>query len=207
MSEIVYLRPSRNISVDFKEKRSLFIGHVRLVTSEEEVRLELKNLSEQYKDASHNCWAYRLDFPSYREYYSDAGEPSGTAGKPISGAIARKGITDVLVVVTRYFGGTKLGVRGLIEAYGRAADMAVDASDACPYTPSILVHLVIPYDGIRSVLYALKCLGIHENDATISYLDFVEILIPIPLIIKDQASELFTGLTHKNYIIRWNWQH
>ena len=207
MPEILYLRPSRNISFEFKEKRSLFIAHVRLVTSEEEARNELKLLSEQYKDASHNCWAYRLDFPSYREYYSDAGEPSGTAGKPISGSIARKGVTDVLVVVTRYFGGIKLGVRGLINAYGTVSTMALDASGTHLYTPSQLVHLVVPYDGIRSVIYALKCLGIDENDSSISYLDSVEILIPIPLTLKDQASELFTGLAYKDHILRWNWQH
>ncbi len=207
MSEVVYLRPTQNISVDFKEKRSLFIGHVRLVCSEEEARTMLKTLVEQYKDASHNCWAYRIDFPSYREYYSDAGEPSGTAGKPISGSIARKGVTDVLVVVTRYFGGIKLGVRGLIDAYGRAASLALDASGSHLYIPSELVHLVIPYDAIRSVIYSLKSLGIDEKDASISYLDVVEILAPVSLKLKDQASDLFTGLAHKEQILRWNWQH
>lgn len=206
MPEVVYLRPSRNISIEFKEKRSLFIGHVRLVSNEEEARNELKILCEEYKDASHNCWAYRLDFPSYREYYSDAGEPSGTAGKPISGSISRKGVTDVLVVVTRYFGGIKLGVRGLIDAYGKAAGMALDASGTHIYIPSQHVYLVVPYDAIRQVLYALKCLGIDEQDASISYLDVIEILIPIPLTLKDQASELFDGFTHKEHILRWNWQ-
>lgn len=205
MSESLYLRPSSEVTVEFKERRSLFLGHVRIASSEDEAKACLKALNDKYKDATHNCWAYRIGFPQYQEYYSDAGEPSGTAGKPISGAISRSGITDVIVIVTRYFGGIKLGVRGLIEAYGRAAIMALDAADPILYVPTRSVNITVPYDSQRSIMHLLKTLGVGEDQANIDYTDVVTITVSIPLQLSDQISELFPSLHHKGQILTWAW--
>ena len=103
-------------------KRSRFIGNCARVRDEENARAFVKEISVAFPDASHSCWAYRVSAIG-REVanYSDAGEPHGSAGMPILGAIDHLGLTDVTVVVTRYFGGVKLGVRGLIDAYGNTA--------------------------------------------------------------------------------------
>jgi len=107
---------------EINANRSRFIGSCTRVSDEENARAFVKEISSAFPDASHNCWAYRISSIG-RELanYSDAGEPHGSAGMPILGAIDHLGLTDVIVVVTRYFGGIKLGVRGLIDAYGNTA--------------------------------------------------------------------------------------
>lgn len=106
---------------EYKEKGSKFIGFAHPINSEEEFKTVIKTIKEEYADAIHHCYAfcYGVNQESYR--YSDDGEPSGTAGKPIYGQILSHEITNVCIVVIRYFGGTKLGVGGLITAYKTAA--------------------------------------------------------------------------------------
>nr|HPR89953.1 YigZ family protein [Synergistaceae bacterium] len=125
--QVDYKEPASETTVEVKINKSRFLGHVRICRSEEEVRMKLKEVCDLHKQATHNCWAYRIGEESYREYFSDDGEPAGTAGKPILGAISRLDLTNALIVVTRYFGGIKLGVRGLIEAYGSTATNALNA--------------------------------------------------------------------------------
>ena len=105
----------------FKDKGSKFIAHAIPCQSEEEIKTELEALKKQYYDARHHCYAYILG--NHKEEYraNDDGEPSGTAGKPIHGQLLSHDLTNSLIVVIRYFGGIKLGVRGLINAYKYAA--------------------------------------------------------------------------------------
>lgn len=112
----------------FKDRGSKFYAHAFPVKTEEEVKEHLKALRVQYHDARHHCYAYALgpDRSAYR--INDDGEPSGTAGKPIHGQLLSYDLTDVLVVVIRYFGGTKLGIPGLINAYREATRDALNAS-------------------------------------------------------------------------------
>ena len=110
------------------EKMSRFLAFTFHVTTAEEARGLVKRMSNEWHDARHVCWAYMLG-PSRDEYQSnDNGEPSGTAGRPILGQINSAGLTDVLVVVVRYFGGIKLGTPGLIAAYREAARLAIEDS-------------------------------------------------------------------------------
>ena len=125
-----YLEPLSPAEVETKVRRSLFIARLDPCRSEGEARTALARVQAAHRDATHNCWACLLGPDPVVEFSSDAGEPSGTAGRPILGALKRSGMVNLVVVVTRYFGGVKLGVRGLIEAYGGAADLAVAA--ACP---------------------------------------------------------------------------
>ena len=105
---------------EFEERRSLFIGHAKHVTSEEEAMEFVKSLKKEYADATHNVWAYVLKGGIVARY-SDDGEPQGTAGMPILETIRKSGEEDVCIVVTRYFGGILLGAGGLTRAYAHAA--------------------------------------------------------------------------------------
>ncbi|HEX2954630.1 MAG TPA: YigZ family protein [Bacillota bacterium] len=103
-------------------ERSRFIGHAAFAATEAEVKAYIGKIRQEYADATHNCYAYRIGAgESPLTYYNDHGEPTGTAGKPILNAILQANLTQTVVVVTRYFGGKKLGVRGLIDAYHRTA--------------------------------------------------------------------------------------
>lgn len=110
----------------YKEKGSKFIAIAQPVLSEEEVKIRLEEIRKAYHDARHHCFAYRLGFEGEVYRVNDDGEPSGSAGLPIYGQIRSAELTNVLIVVVRYFGGTKLGVSGLIRAYKTSAKEAVD---------------------------------------------------------------------------------
>ncbi len=113
----------------FEEKKSEFISNVFPVATEEEANEKLAEMRKQYKDATHNCFAYViLENGVLKERYSDDGEPSGTAGMPILEVLRREELLNLLVVVTRYYGGTLLGTGGLTRAYGRGAKDGVVAA-------------------------------------------------------------------------------
>ena len=121
-----YTIPTGAGESEYVEKRSRFLGHVRHVESEEEARAFLAEMKKKYYDARHNCWCYLLrDGP---ERYSDDGEPQGTAGIPMLEVFRREGVTDLVCVVTRYFGGVLLGAGGLFRAYTKCAKDALDAA-------------------------------------------------------------------------------
>ena len=115
-----------NLNYELKILRSRFIACAASCFSDEQAREIIKQVKLEHKNATHNCWGYVINHNNYKsEFSSDNGEPPGTAGRPILGAIKKRGLENIIVIVTRYFGGKKLGVRGLIEAYGLAADGAI----------------------------------------------------------------------------------
>ncbi len=125
MEEFFYT-PQRNIQVINKVKDSKFYGSIRRADTEDEVKLFISQIKGKYHDATHNVSAYRLGSgDSAVEYSDDDGEPAGSSGPPILQAIVGEEITNVVMVVTRYFGGTKLGIGGLIRAYGDTARLAI----------------------------------------------------------------------------------
>lgn len=118
-----------NVSEGFiKERNSKFYAYAFPVKDAVDARAELDRLKEAYPDANHHCYAWVLGVDRIEERANDDGEPSNSAGKPILRQIQSKGITNTLVVVVRYFGGKKLGVPGLIEAYGEAAKLALESN-------------------------------------------------------------------------------
>ena len=124
MSE--YRIPAGAGESEYVEKRSRFLGHVRPVESEEEARAFIAAVKKEHYDARHNCWCYLLkDGP---ERYSDDGEPQGTAGIPMLEVFRREGVSNLVCVVTRYFGGILLGAGGLFRAYTKSAKDALDAA-------------------------------------------------------------------------------
>ncbi len=119
-----YLVPASEATAEIKIKGSRFIATVQYTANKEEAEASLLAFRKKYYNATHNCFAYRIDSQTFR--YSDDGEPSGTAGKPIMQVLDGTGILHILCVVTRYYGGTKLGTGGLIRAYSEAAERAVE---------------------------------------------------------------------------------
>lgn len=127
-------------------EKSVFIGHAKPVTSEEEARAFIDEMKAKYKDATHNVWAYTIGQSMNIQRYSDDGEPQGTAGIPTLELIKKEDLRDVVVVVTRYFGGVKLGAGGLVRAYTKGAKIGLETakivekklfrriSIACDYT-------------------------------------------------------------------------
>lgn len=140
----------------FKAKGSKFIALVFPVISVAEVKTILEGLRKQYYDARHHCYAYRLDYdkPVYR--INDDGEPSGTAGKPIYGQILSADLTNILIVVIRYFGGTKLGISGLIKAYKTVTKNALENSKIITKTVNDVYELVFDYSLMNDVMKVLK---------------------------------------------------
>ena len=121
-----YYIPTGPGEAGFVEKRSEFLGHIRMVETEEDARAFIAEMKKKYYDARHNCWCYIIkDGP---ERYSDDGEPQGTAGIPMLEVFRREGITNFVCVVTRYFGGILLGAGGLLRAYTKSAKDALDAA-------------------------------------------------------------------------------
>lgn len=140
----------------YKEKGSRFISYIYPVSDEEEIKEIIAGLKTQYYDARHHCYAYCLGTDRLRFRANDDGEPSFTAGKPILGQIHAHELTNVLIVVIRYFGGTKLGVSGLIQAYKEAAFDAIAHATIIEKTVNELLRIRFSYLVMNDVMKVLK---------------------------------------------------
>lgn len=140
----------------YKDKGSKFISYVYPVTCEEEIKEIVAKLKKQYYDARHHCYAYMLGHEKTIFRAVDDGEPSSTAGKPILGQILSNEITNVLIVVVRYFGGTKLGVGGLINAYKTAAADAIENNEIIEKTLDAYFKIQYDYILMNSVMKIIK---------------------------------------------------
>jgi uncharacterized YigZ family protein len=140
----------------FKEKGSKFISYVFHVTDEDQVKEIIQRIKKEHFSARHHCYAYRLGFLGEKYRINDDGEPSGTAGKPIYGQLLSHDITNVLIVVVRYFGGTLLGVSGLINAYKNAAiDVIVNSKIALKII-ELKIELLFDYSIQNNVMRVIK---------------------------------------------------
>jgi len=140
----------------FKEKNSKFFGYAFPVTNEEEIKNHLEQLKKQHYGAVHNCYAFQIGTETIQYRANDDGEPSNTAGTPIYGQIQSFGLTNILVVVVRYFGGVKLGVGGLITAYRTAAQMALEASEIIEKTINVTYSITFDYKSTNKVMRVIK---------------------------------------------------
>lgn len=140
----------------YTEKRSKFLAFAIPVTTVEQVKEQVEIYQKKYYDARHVCYAYRLGERGEQERSNDNGEPSGTAGKPILGQIHSKELTNVLVIVVRYFGGVKLGTSGLIVAYRLAAAEALEAVPHIEKTINSEITLRFSYPMLNDVLRIVK---------------------------------------------------
>lgn len=148
------VKPSEEVL--FKDKNSKFFGFAFPITSEEEVKSCLTNLKKSHHAARHWCYAYQLGTETVRYRVNDDGEPSNSAGQPIYGQIQSFDVTNILVVVVRYFGGVKLGVGGLINAYRTAAQLALEASTIVERTINVKFRLLFDYKNMNKVMRIIK---------------------------------------------------
>lgn len=146
----------------FKDRGSKFIAYAFPVTTEGEIREHLDVLRKEHFDARHHCYAWRLGADKQRFRANDDGEPSGTAGRPILGQLHAFDLTNVLVVVVRYFGGTLLGVGGLVQAYKQAAADALGQAQCIELQIMEVYELAFPYTGMNAVMKLLKEQNIQQ---------------------------------------------
>ncbi|MBN1406704.1 MAG: YigZ family protein [Calditrichaceae bacterium] len=186
----LYYIPASPVDAEIKVKGSKFIAGVIPVKSKNEAEQAYNEIKKKNYDATHNCFAYRIDANIFR--YSDDGEPNGTAGKPILQMIDSKNLSETLCVVTRYFGGTKLGTGGLIRAYSDAAKEALGKVKILNKVRSKKIRLLLNYDlenNVRNLLNSYQG-RIDSSD----YTDHIEMDLLIPesktIKFKDEIIEL-----------------
>ena len=147
----------------FKDNGSRFIALAYPVETEEEVKTIVAGLRKQYHDARHHCYAYRLGYKGDVFRSSDDGEPSGSAGRPILGQIDSAGLSDILVVVVRYFGGIKLGIPGLIRAYKTSTADALAQAQVVEKIAGKWIRLSFGYEAMNSVMKVLKEMDLPQR--------------------------------------------
>ena len=148
---------------EFVEKKSVFIGHACPASSEEEALAYVKKKKSEYADARHNVWAYMMKGEIVARY-SDDGEPQGTAGVPVLDTIRKSGVTDAVVVVTRYFGGILLGAGGLVRAYSHSAKLGLEAAHIITYEQYTELELDCSYSDYQRYLAELPRFGAITDD-------------------------------------------
>lgn len=148
-----------NVQAEITEKKSKFICNMYHVESVEEVNDILEKLRKKYHDARHNCYAYRLIKDNVSRS-SDDGEPSGTAGIPMLNILNGNDLSNVLVVVTRYFGGILLGTGGLVRAYSLATTKAIECSEIYEQELGVEVSFLVDYKSLEEIKYYLNKIGV-----------------------------------------------
>ena len=171
-----YREPEKSSQYEEKIKRSVFIAEVHPCHDEQEARAILADVVSRYRDATHNCRAYVLADGS--EYSSDDGEPSGTAGRPILNAIKHSGLVNVIVIVTRYYGGVKLGVRGLIDAYGDTATKALELCGSVERVLTSAVKIIMGYNSVGNISRLLE--GARAVNLQWNYAESVSVICDVP---------------------------
>ena len=169
----------------FTDRMSRFLGFAFKVTDVEEAKSKIKAFQNEYHDARHVCWAYMIGKDRTQWQLNDNGEPSGTAGKPILGQINSRNLTDVLVIVVRYFGGIKLGTPGLINAYREAASLSLDDAGKMEMHSMTTVKIRFPYVSGDGVMKAIK-----NSDAEVLSREFDNVCEIKLQIREDKAQEL-----------------
>lgn len=158
MAEDTYKTVVGTYEAVIKERSSKFLALAYHVESAEEVREIMEPLRKKFYDATHHCYAYRIGYRGEEWRANDDGEPSGTAGKPILGQLLSRDITNTLVVVVRWFGGTKLGVPGLIEAYRESTAAVLNVSRVEEKTIDRIVAIRYPFESMNGVMKAVKAM-------------------------------------------------
>jgi len=163
-----YRTIAERVRVAFTVQGSEFIGHAAPTETVAEAEAFIDEIETEYGDATHNVPAYRVRSDPFREYASDDGEPSGSAGKPVLSVLQGRELENVCLVITRYFGGTELGVGGLVRAYSQAAKDALDAAGTKARRPQKRFTAVVDYDDSGTIR------GILESEDTTFEADYGE---------------------------------
>lgn len=174
----------------YEEKRSKFLAKVFHVENQDEAKNIILNVKKEYYDARHNCYAYIIGEDKKQQKFFDDGEPSGTAGAPIMDAINKKDLTNVLITVTRYFGGIKLGAAGLTRAYNKAANTALENAKIIKMESFFEIKLTLDYSLLSGLEYYLRKENIKTK--TSDYNEKVALNI---LVLKDKLESVKKDIT------------
>jgi len=184
------LKPSSEVL--FKDKNSKFFGYAFPATTEDEVKDILSAIKSEHRKARHWCYAYQLGTETFSYRVNDDGEPSNTAGMPIYGQIQSFEVTNTLIVIVRYFGGVKLGVGGLINAYRNAAQLSLEASNIIEKTIDIHYRILFDYENMNIVMRKIKE---HNLNIINQKLELAcEIIISIRKSESDKIFKIFNSL-------------
>lgn len=178
---------------EIEVKKSVFIANTAPVQTEEEALAFIESMKKKYWDARHNCYAYVLGEKAQIVRFSDDGEPSGTAGKPILEVLLGMEVRNLVVVVTRYFGGTLLGTGGLVRAYTQATQAGMAESDVRTMRRGVVLNIITDYNGIGKIQYIMgrRKIIIEEPE----YADVVSLKVKIPYEDEEEVSKEITEAT------------
>ncbi len=160
-----------NASAEIVEKKSKFIGNIFYIETEEEAESIIKEIRKKYYDARHNCYAYKIEKENISRF-SDDGEPSGTAGSPMLSIIEGNGLSNVLVIVTRYFGGILLGTGGLVRAYSECTNKVIENSNIIQKQLGYEMKLYTDYKDLEKIKYYCR-----KNEIEITKSEYLEKVI------------------------------
>lgn len=176
MSEILYTTIDSDSTFELEEKRSIFIGYASNVSTEEDAKAFIQKIKAKHHDARHNCSAFILRNGVMR--YSDDGEPQGTAGIPMLEVLKKSGLVDVVVVVTRYFGGILLGAGGLVRAYSSACAGAITEAEKADYQKCTLFCMNVEYPIYDKLSRHLSTMGVRVINTEYNDRITLEAVIP-----------------------------
>ncbi len=177
-------------------KGSRFIGIAMPCIGEDSIQRNLDAVSSRYRNATHYCWAAIYGSSERRERSSDNGEPAGTAGKPILAVLKGTGLTDIMVIVVRYFGGTLLGTGGLVHAYTEASKIAVDGIGTRKLTACAVYTFTLDYQWYS--VFEAKCRDLMAKKPDCSYSDKVDIRAWVPIGRDEEFEKRITDLTERH---------
>ena len=181
----MYKTITKNTMCELVEKKSKFIANLIYVKDKEDAERKIKEYRKKYFDARHNCYAYRvLENETVYEKSSDDGEPSGTAGSPMLNILQKNNLCNVLVIVTRYFGGILLGTGGLVRCYSGSCLGAIDKAELLEIEPGIEMNISLNYSDFQSVQYYFSKNGIQILNS--KYENDIECLIEMSILTKDR---------------------
>lgn len=186
---------------EYEEKKSRFIANIFPARTEEEAMGKIEEMKKKYYDARHNCYAYIVGDNKEIERCSDDGEPSGTAGRPMLEVLNGQGIHNVVVIVTRYFGGTLLGTGGLVKAYSEAVQEGLKSCAVLTEQVGYKLKAQTGYQGLGVLQYAARSLELVELDSV--YTDIVEFILLVPLEKKKLAEEDIIEKTGGQATLEW----
>lgn len=179
----------QNVSAEIVEKKSKFIAHIFYVENAEEADKYIKQMKKIYNDARHNCFAYAIETGDggIAVKYNDDGEPQGTAGAPMLRLILEQGLSNILVIVTRYFGGILLGTGGLVRAYSKAVEEALKQAEIVDKAIGIEAEIEVEYNYFDTLKYNLQKANIKIIN--IEYSEKIKIIVEM----LENFAELFTN--------------
>lgn len=176
----------------YRDKGSKFISFVISVTNEDEIQQELKRIRSKFPDATHHCYAWRINPENLQEFAQDDGEPSGTAGNPILNRLRSYKLINTLAIVVRYYGGTNLGKGGLIKAYSESTELALEGVTLHELQSFIMYTITYPYSESKHVDQILTTFGVITTDS--DYTDEVKLEVACAVGISEDFEKNISGL-------------